>query len=510
MMEDDPEEGREGRIVAVLDTHVHPAVATAARWGTAPVAALLGTGGALVGLAGAGIPSYWGDEAASVMSALRPWPSLAAVLEQIDAVHGVYYAFLHVWVSVFGISEFATRLPSAIGVGLVVAGTVVLARQFGSMRFAVVAGIVCAILPRSTFMATEARSYALGTAAAVWITVLLVRLLQQPRRPVGLWLLYGAAVAASAYLFLYLLLMLAVHAAYVLVLHREAVGRWALGAATAVILAVPIMYLGYQQRGQIGFLAHREYVTLPNIFVFQWFEPNVAAALFWLLVILGVVAAIRFRGRLGLLSAAWLVIPTVLLILGNYLVSPIYNVRYLSMSTPAAALLIAAGLVYVAGRFGRPLLVGGLALAVLGAFSLPTYLAQRSPWAKDSGSDLRQVSDFMAANARSGDAVVFDETTKPSQKPRLSLRLYPAGFEGLEDVELVTAYDRTSSLWDAVAPITEVRQSLDAAPSVWAIELVQGGTTPSDVQYLESIGYSIQTTTLVHRTTVFHLVRSST
>lgn len=109
-------------------------VRRAARYRTA---LLLGVVGAVVGFAGSWIPSYWGDEAASVMSASRTWPSLFAVLGNVDGVHGLYYGLLHVWVHVFGTSEAATRAPSAIAVGFMVAGTVVLTRAFVGTRVAV-------------------------------------------------------------------------------------------------------------------------------------------------------------------------------------------------------------------------------------------------------------------------------------------------------------------------------------------------------------------------------------
>ena len=57
-------------------------------------------------------PSYWGDEAASVLSAQRSLPSLFGMLGNVDAVHGFYYVFLHFWIDEFGATEFATRLPN--------------------------------------------------------------------------------------------------------------------------------------------------------------------------------------------------------------------------------------------------------------------------------------------------------------------------------------------------------------------------------------------------------------
>src|SRR6185312_5693405 len=58
---------------------------------------------------GSWIPSLWGDEAASVLSAERPLPSLFRMLGHVDAVHGTYYFLLHFWVALFGASPFSVR-----------------------------------------------------------------------------------------------------------------------------------------------------------------------------------------------------------------------------------------------------------------------------------------------------------------------------------------------------------------------------------------------------------------
>ncbi|MES2171124.1 MAG: hypothetical protein V4479_10465, partial [Actinomycetota bacterium] len=50
------------------------------------LAIVLGTAGALVSFAGSWIPSFWGDEAATVVSAERPLSALWAELGRVDAV----------------------------------------------------------------------------------------------------------------------------------------------------------------------------------------------------------------------------------------------------------------------------------------------------------------------------------------------------------------------------------------------------------------------------------------
>src|SRR4051812_33763086 len=149
-------------MTVLLPTPVVRSPRSRIRWTTGRLALLLGVASAAVSWVGSWNPSLWGDEAASVMSAQRTLPNLLAMLGRIDAVHGTYYAFLHVWVRAFGSSELAVRTPSAIAVGLVVGGTVVLTARFADRSVALLAGAACAVLPRVTYMATDARSYAIS------------------------------------------------------------------------------------------------------------------------------------------------------------------------------------------------------------------------------------------------------------------------------------------------------------------------------------------------------------
>lgn len=479
---------------------------------------LLGAVGALVGFAGSWIPSYWGDEAASVMSAERSWSSLLGLLGSIDAVHGLYYALLHVWVGAFGSAEIATRMPSAIAVGLMVAGTVTLVRGFAAERTAAVAGIVCIVLPRTTYMAAEARSYAVGAAAAVWLTVLLVHLVRRGSG-VGGWIGYSVAAAACLYLFLYLGLILVVHGAYVAVVHRDRFSRWLRSAVLALLLSVPIMVIGYLQKGQIAFLSRRDYATPWNVLVSQWFGHPLVAAIGWVLIAAAVAAVAisvvrrkelnRPRSHLRGLALLWLTLPSSVLLLGNATVSPMYNVRYLSLCTPAVAILIALGAesvgALVAPRLRAVLPVGLIAALVVAC--VPVYLGQRTMWAKDGGSDWRAVAEYVSRNANDGDLIIFDQSTKPSRDPRIMAALYPRAFGGLVDVARTTPYTERTHLWDAVEP-NEVAVSGRTRPmSVWAVELSTGSARPDDISMLLDRGFSIETSRLINRTTVYHLIK---
>lgn len=501
-----------------------PRVETArpATWrarGFAGTATLLGLAGFLVSVAGSWRPSYWGDEAASVLSAERSLPSLFRMLGHIDAVHGTYYLFLHAWIDVFGSSEFATRLPSALAIGAATAGTAVLARMLVNTRVAVLAGLVFAVLPRVTYMGAEARSTALATMVVIWSTVLLVRLLRVPaatrRRRMLLWTLYAGLLAGAIYLFLYAVLLLPVHALAVLLWARPGASArlaWAGATAGALLLAVPVLYWGILERDQISFIARRAQVGVLDAAVRQWFGTPALAVAAWALIGVGVLAAFvpRFR-RAGPAPRAelavlltWAILPSALLLIGTHLITPMYSLRYLSICAPAAAILVAVGIGTLTPGWAQ----AGALLLVL-ALAVPGYLAQRTDYAKDYGSDWRRASEILQETARPGDAVVFDESTKPSQRPRLAKYLYPAGFVGLDDITLDTPHETVDGLWDRTRPLTDTSYRLAATNRVWVLQNTgsRESVSGTDVNVLRQLGFVIASTRTVNRTIIIELTR---
>lgn len=469
------------------------------------IAGALGVLGAAVSFAGSWIPSYWGDEAASVLSAERPLNSLFVELGQVDAVHGAYYLFLHYWIGLFGAGELAVRLPSALAVGFVVAGVVLLADRLFTRRVALVAGAVAIVLPRVTYMGAEGRSYAIATAVAVWLTIVLLELVARDKPARWLWVVYGAGVALAVYVFLYLVLMLVVHGAMLLVMRVTGakLGRWATSAAGGVIAATPVIVFGLAEHGQLAFLQFRDYASFGNIVVEQWFGNAVFAVLGWgFMIVAGVLAIIR-RQRAVALLGLWLIVPMVALLAVDRLIVPTYNVRYLSFCAPAAAVLIAVGV----DALRRNWLVAAAVVALVGV-AAPTYVAQRGPYAKDGGSDLRQSAEAIARLAKPGDGVVFDDDVKVSQRRRLAIDLYPNDFAGLKDIELQTPYSQMPGLWDGVSPISQEPDRLIGINTVWAVES-RGVASSRDLNDLEARGFVVRSSVDINRTTIYQLTRET-
>lgn len=482
----------------------------------------IGAGGAAVTAIGIGTPSYWGDEAASVMSASRPLWSLWQELGHVDAVHGLYYLFLHFWIQVFGTSEAATRAPSVIAAGIAIAGTVALGTELFGLRRGVIAGVVVTMIPEFTRMAIETRSYAMGVALAVWLTWMLVRLIRRRETRRLPWLAYALLTALSVYLFLYLALLLMVALA-VLATERPSgaiVRRWVQAVAVAAVLTIPFVLVAVSQQHQIAFLAHRDYATVSNILQHQWFGNRQLAIVGWVLIILGAVIVVLRARRPGAVKrgavrpgayaviAVWLVGPTAALVAYNE-IHPVYNMRYVVFCVPAVAMAIAIGIDGIAGLVRRSQLrvvAIGVLTAVVMATALHTFIAQRGPYAKDGGSDLREIAATIETVATPGDAIVFDSSVVPRRKPRLAIDLYPAAFAAVEDVELVTPYVNRASIWDRVGTVDTLRGELIEHSTVWAVEA--DGSRSTDLADLARHGFTVVDSIPLHRTTIYELQRT--
>ena len=455
------------------------------------------------------------------MSAERSFSSLFRMLGNVDAVHGTYYVFLHFWIDAFGASELSTRLPSAIAISVATAGTAVLAHMLINTRVAIIAALVFAVLPRVTFMGAEARSAALATAIAVWLTVLLVHTLSthpSTGDQFGLWAGYAVLLAVGTYLFLYVALLIPMHGLAVLFMqHRQdrwkTIARWATATGAGLVLAVPVIVGGMTEREQLSFIARLQ-VDMLHAAVNQWFGNVSLAVLAWTLIALAIAATFvgrrSWRTRVPITRSvltvmlAWMLIPSAVLLIGTLLVTPMYLQRYLSICTPAAAITIAVGIACLRMRW-----LQAAALLLVVALAVPTYLSQRGDFGKNKGSDWRQAAAVLQSSAKPGDAVVFDESPSPSRKPRLAIHLYPDSFQGLRDVTLALSYQKTDGLWDETVPLLEATDQLTNTSTVWLLQ--NKGSTErkngTDIHTLRQLGFTVAETTTVNRTIIIEMTR---
>jgi mannosyltransferase len=480
--------------------------------------------GAVSCLLGSWIPSLWGDEAASLMSAQRPLASLVMMLQHVDAVHGTYYLGLHVWVRLVGTSPFAIRLPSAIAAGLCAAGVVILVRRLSSTATGVVAGTVCVLLPRITYAGAEARSYAFGAAIAVWLSVIFVELMLRKAPARRLWISYGALLALGIYVFLYVGLIAAAHALAMVSTRagRSFVLRWAVTVGCAFLVATPVIGWAYAERGQIAYLEHRTEVTTQSVLVSLWFGNPLYAIIAWSVIVvrLTILLAARVRRRglariylLELVAASWLAVPSMLLIGTSFALSE-FTARYLTFCAPAAAILIATGITRIAraalGPSRRSIRIMIVMTIVLSAVAIPPYVAQRQPYAQNN-SDWAKISDVVGRHATVGDAIVFDDSVRPSRRPRLALHTYPAGFTAVADVLLRVPFTRNTSWSDTTYTIAQAadRGRLTNVSRLWLVEYATSSRVDTWGQaQLRALGYTVTERYRNYRSEVLELKRA--
>ena len=439
-------------------------------------AAVVGLVALVISLAGSWIPSYWSDEVATLRATRLGWHELFAFLEHKDAVHAAYYSVLKLWLGVFGESELATRSLSALAVGAAASGLVVLVASMTSLRIAIMAGVIFAVLPRTTYMGVEARSFALSAAFAVWATVIL--LVAARTRDWRWWAVYAVIVAAGTYLFLYSALILAAHLVFLLLNHRvrRVLVPWLFAASGAMAAALPILVLSVQQKDQIAWLSDQPVVNVWTILVEPAFDSSwLVAAIAWCALLM---LAFRFRtiwsgpqGSLFRLAAAWFSVPLVLLLATDALVGPLYTARYLSFTVPAVAVLLAIVFTLPSRSIVAWILVGVIALA-----SAPTYIAQRGPFAKNGGSDLSQIADYVHSNATPGDGIYLQDTGSVTLRPRQALYAYPSAFAGTEDVAFEATFTTTGTFSDQTRSLDEIGPKLERVDRIWVVTAASAGS----------------------------------
>ncbi len=430
---------------------------------------LAGVLAALVSMAFAWRPSFWFDEAATVAAADRSEIDILRLLLNFDAVHGLYYLAMHVWLSWVGINEFTARLPSAVAVGVAAGGLVVLGRLVADRPTAWAAAVAFTVLPRTLWSAVEARSYALTAAVAVWLT--LVAVIAAVRRSYALWALYALALTLAVFVFMYLALLVLAHAVTIaLGRNKRQLLPFAIAVAAGLALASPLIALAAGQREhQLWWIGGSGYLS--GVFCEQLFTGSrlfMGACL--IVLVWGSVVLIirRLSGAGGALAVAlpWVVVPTALLVGYSALVSNIYQPRYLTYTAPGLGLLLGVCLVAIARDRSRILAV---LLTVVALSSSTAFVTQHSLYGKPGGADYSAIAQVVKVNSRPQDCVAFGFA---ADKPlRAAAAARPDAFAALNDVAAGVPAAYAAQLWSQDLPLEsdEVKPRLAACTVLWVI-----------------------------------------
>jgi mannosyltransferase len=438
------------------------------------------------------VPIVWLDETATITSASRTLPQLFFQATHIDAVHTFYYVIMHFVFAVFGYSPLSMRLPSAIAVGVAAAVTVLLARQFGNERRAIVAGLIFCILPRVTWAGGEGRGYAATALLAVTLTLVLVIASRSPLR--RWWVVYGVLTVISCIFFAFLVFVLAAHAismAWWLIRDRPAararILRWLIAAVAASILVLPFAKLVASEKGEVSWIGGFGLSLTPQIVTDQWFSHVTvwpSHILFALAVIGAVVGLWKLRGfSLGSIIFPAAFFPTFGLIVATIIGVHIYNPRYLTMCTPFVAILIATAITVRIPW--RPVLAG--ILAVLAISLAPAYLSQRTTYAlnpeniKGAAAYMeRQRAEHIPASRM---AIIWGHAQDTRDRNQEIMQWpYPAATRGMIDVTLDKTGAQIGELWDSRRPLADSLGRLSNARVAYYI----GSKVPNGAENIQA------------------------
>jgi len=166
------------------------------------------------GLYDIGKPVMWRDELATWSAASRSLSQLWIMLHHVDAVLGVYYFCMHLWMGGFGDSPTAMRIPSVFAMAGAAALVGLVAKRFTGVVAGLAGGLIYALIPSVSRYAQEARPYAFASFFAALATLLVLRALERPRW--HRWAVYALAVAAAGACNLVALCVVMGHATIVL------------------------------------------------------------------------------------------------------------------------------------------------------------------------------------------------------------------------------------------------------------------------------------------------------
>lgn len=367
-------------------------------WALLALGAIMVLGGALR-FYGLGIQSLWSDELASWYFSRSD--GLFQVVSNVrEDIHPPgYFVILHFAQGVFGDSEWALRLPSAIAGWLCIPAIFLLGRRIYSEREGLIAALLVAVSWAGIYFSQETRSYSILILLSIVTAYLwwgVMRGLREERRlPAAETILYILAAILCAYVHYFgALLVLLQGVALVVLAFRAFLKITLVYAPISLSYALWLPGMAYQMRNstaQGAWIGDATLSTFLNYILFIFGRSGwlafAAAALCVPLLVLAYDFFQRRREKnapfpTGLLLLAWFVGP----FLVGYALSQssiqLLTHKNLLVSLPAAYLLVARGTAaLLPGRTtGRVLqwflAIGFTAASLFNLFAVMDYYSQ--------------------------------------------------------------------------------------------------------------------------------------
>lgn len=362
-----------------------------------------------------GSRNLWLDEAATVSIASQHGPAFAAALARDGGNMLGYYAVMHVLIGAFGHGAVVLRLPSAIAAAATVAITAAIGLRLWDRQIAAVSGLIAAVSLSLVYWGQDARSYAVMIALIAGSFLAATALVESERPSRGAWPAYVVLTTGAMYAALAAALVIPAH---LVLLARRPARRRALvsGVAVVALCSIPLAVLAAERgSSQLFWVPAPSLRTAKQVLqalTSSGLQPGYyTASGDALLVITGLLAlaglaetvrALRVRAPdawAAAVVAAWLVVPILAALAVSAAGHSIFQARYVLVSLPAMALLLAWTLraAWIPRTAALALLA---AIVVLRALALaPSYGVSTEQW--------RGATSYVVAHARGGDCMAF-------------------------------------------------------------------------------------------------------
>ncbi|MEV0039376.1 glycosyltransferase family 39 protein [Streptomyces sp. NPDC050804] len=440
--------------------------------------------------------TMWRDESVTYQVAHRSLPEIWRLLRHADAVHGLYYFFMHALFGVWDGGLLTLRIPSVLSIAVAAAFVGLIGRRLAGVRAGVFSGTVFALVPDIQMYAQEGRSYAMVCALVACSTYLLVRSLDSSS---GMcWTLYALVNLTAVWLHEFAVLALLAHGVSVAVTRPgPRNGRsWSIAAAVAFAGSLPLILFSMGQSDQVSWIGWPKAAEWGEIA--GWIFVSLAAAGY-----LG-----RGKGRSGgngpsgngrsgsgnrgegrgsgntavrRVGLPLAVLPTAVLLLGS-LHEPMYVDRYALFTNVGIALLLGTALdrLSVPDRLSAPsrrtgtdgghgtavahrptahvAAMAGL-FAVLALVLVPVSSQLRKPESRKD--DLTAIAKAVEEVSADGDGVIFTPARRREWKLSATGR-----FDALDDLALEETPAVSGSLQGEEMSAARVRARMLSAPRI--------------------------------------------
>ncbi len=355
-----------------------------------------------------GSSSYFIDEAFSVIHSLPSFHTMFHVIGHTETTPYTYFLFLHEWLIRTGSqAEWVTRLPSAVAGVVLVAAVYWTAGAFVSRRAALGAAALTAISPLIQSYAQETRVYILLMLAVVIATGATVRACERPERRTALLTIGALASFVSVWLHytaLSVVVPLAVWVATRSQLSRRArvayVGTCVVGFGTVLPLLIE-QYSIFPNGGAIaGAINWNNAVSVIGTpFGTRVGTPVNARSIIGALVVLGSAMTVLASRRRPIRARALLIALGVVGVAGLFGLDlagkSILITRYTAVIAPLLVILIAAACTQLPSAGAAAVAVLALVVSAVGLVDNHSTSGFYPP--------ARQVVDYIAPRERPGD-----------------------------------------------------------------------------------------------------------